>query len=134
VILSIQIFLTHVRKIEYMKISEWSYLREYNRSKVPTMYFQKRLKRESVSKKEKYRYKGKNPAGLEGKRRPISKWWRKKADTRSPEKEKSSGAKRRIQGCYSSGSKEKWGRFLNKNFHIVLTWVKIFLMNLNEIY
>ena len=41
-------------------------------------------------------------------------------------RKKSFGAKRRIQGCYSSGSKEKWGRFLNKNFHIVLTWVKIF--------
>jgi len=26
---------------------------------------------------------------------------------------KSFGAKRRIQGCYISGSKEKWRRFLN---------------------
>jgi len=57
-------------------------------------------------------HKGKNPAGLEGKRRPISKWWRKKKDTRSLEKRKKSfGAKRWIQGYYNSGSKEKWGAF-----------------------
>jgi len=64
VILAVQNFLTHVRKIETL-----SDVRIF-------------------CKKEKYRYKGKNPAGLEGKRRPISKWWRKKKDTRSPKKEK----------------------------------------------
>jgi len=29
---------------------------------------------------------------------------------------KSCGAKRRIQGCYNSDSKEKWGCFLIQNF------------------
>ena len=42
----------------------------------------------SINSPPVYIYKGKNPAGLEGKRRPISKWWRKKKDTRSLEKRK----------------------------------------------
>jgi len=86
-----------------------SQIRGNRQCRIDLRYF---LTSKFFSKKEKYRYKGKNPAGLEGKRRPISEWWRKKADTRSLKKLKSFGAKRRIQGCYSSGSKEKWGCFL----------------------
>jgi len=97
------------------KSKMWNSLnRAYWVRRIDLKYFWKRPKHPNLfPKKEKYRYKGKNPAGLEGKRRPISEWWRKKADTRSLKKLNSFGAKRRIQGCYSSGSKEKWGCFLN---------------------
>jgi len=92
------------------------------------------LKTQICFKKGKIQIQGKKSSRAGRKKAPHFEVVAQKGRYKESQKGKSCGAKRRIQGCYSSGSKEKWGRFLNKNFHIVLTWVKIFLMNLNEIY
>jgi len=62
-------------------------------------------------------HKGKNPAGLEGKRRPISKWWRKKNDTRGlEEKEKVMAQKEGYKVVTSVVLRRKGGVFSLKFF------------------